>query len=339
MFDVPHVDEQRFTLSLDVPDLGDWQVGAIVGSSGRGKTLLARKLFPQSYCTPQEWSGLCLLDDFPTPMTPAEITEALTSVGLSSPPVWLRPHRVLSVGQQHRADLARALCQTDEVVYDEFTSVVDRTVAVALSTAVAKHVRRVPTRRFVAVSCHRDILPWLQPDWTIDLDTGQFSRECLQRPVIGLRLRGGTREAWPLFRGHHYLSADLSPICRIYLAYVDLAGVERVAGFLAVMPLYGHRGWWHGHRAVVLPDYQGLGVGTRMIEAMAQGLWDTDSARFRWTGSAPGLVSHCRRHPEKWRLARPPSHTAPVVLDGRDRRVRDGSARLTTNWVYLPSGR
>ena len=48
-------------------------------------------------------------------------------VGLGDVPTWLRPYRVLSTGQQFRANLARVLCEAPaRVVIDEFTSVVDR---------------------------------------------------------------------------------------------------------------------------------------------------------------------------------------------------------------------
>jgi ABC-type Mn2+/Zn2+ transport system ATPase subunit len=73
-----------------------------------------------------------------------------------------------------RCDLAYALLQGEElVVYDEFTSVVNRQVAKASSFAISKCVRR-NGKKFVAVSCHDDIIEWLQPDWIYNTDTQRF---------------------------------------------------------------------------------------------------------------------------------------------------------------------
>ena len=41
----------------------------------------------------------------------------------------------------------------------------------------------------VLASCHRDIVEWLQPDWTIDTDSGTFttgrSARRTWRPLVG----------------------------------------------------------------------------------------------------------------------------------------------------------
>ena len=118
----------------------------------------------------------------------------LTAVGFSSPPAWVKPYRVLSQGEQFRCDLARALLTGKRrVVFDEFTSVVDRTVARIGSAAVAKAVRRsgagvspantssaailVARKQFVAVTCHYDVAEWLEPDWVLDMADRTEKRE------------------------------------------------------------------------------------------------------------------------------------------------------------------
>ena len=71
-----------------------------------------------------------------------------------------------------RVDLARALLEKNFVVFDEFTSVVDRQVAQTACLAIQKAVKRA-NKKFIAVSCHYDILDWLQPDWVFDTNTMQ----------------------------------------------------------------------------------------------------------------------------------------------------------------------
>ena len=88
-----------------------------------------------------------------------EITGLFTAVGFSSPPSWIKPYHVLSNGEQFRCDLAAgAVRRTDRetraaargpplVVFDEFTSVVDRNVARVVSAAIAKaHAQRADRR-------------------------------------------------------------------------------------------------------------------------------------------------------------------------------------------------
>ena len=61
-------------------------------------------------------------------------------------------------------DLARRLLEVkgDLIRVDEFTSVVDRQVAQIGSHAVQKHVRE-NRKKFVAVTCHYDVVEWLHP--------------------------------------------------------------------------------------------------------------------------------------------------------------------------------
>src|SRR5260221_360231 len=81
-------------------------------------------------------------------------------------------------------------------VCDDFTSVVDRTVAKIGSHAVAKAVR-ARGLKFVAVSCHEDIIDWLQPDWVYRPDANSFAWRSLQRrPTLDIELVRTTASAW-----------------------------------------------------------------------------------------------------------------------------------------------
>lgn len=338
MFDLPAHSESEFRIRVDMPiEDKPWKLGLITGASGTGKSTVARDRF--TMVNHHSWEAPSLVDDFPAHMTPTEITNLLVSVGLSSSPAWLRPYRVLSTGQQFRADLARTLAEQDDgqpVAIDEFTSTVDRTVAKSVSVALAKHVRRNPNP-LVLVSCHKDIIEWLQPDWVCDLDRAEFTWGTVQpRPRVTLAIREGTSQAWPLFRGHHYLSGDLSPAARVFLGYVQLGDDdERLAGFFSILPVMGHTGWRRGHRTVILPDFQGLGIGNRLIETVAEQLWQRERIRFRATTSAPGLVQHRLRRPEMWRLAQAPAMKANTSTKGK-LRGKTSAGRLTTSWVYIP---
>jgi ABC-type ATPase with predicted acetyltransferase domain len=106
-----------------------------------------------------------------------EITKALCNVGFASPPDWLKAYEHLSQGEKMRVDIARALClQQQLIVFDEFTSVVDREIAKVSAYAIAKAVRRTG-KQFIAVTCHYDVLDWLEPDWVFCTDDMSFSKK------------------------------------------------------------------------------------------------------------------------------------------------------------------
>ncbi len=113
-----------------------------------------------------------------------EITKALSSVGFASPPDWLKSYNCLSQGEKMRIDIARALCLDKPlIVFDEFTSVVDREIAKVSAYAISKAVRR-SKKKFIAVTCHYDVVDWLAPDWVFCTDTMEFDRKKEQgRPL------------------------------------------------------------------------------------------------------------------------------------------------------------
>jgi hypothetical protein len=104
---------------------------------------------------------------------PDDAINKLGSVGLNSVPSWYKPYQVLSNGEKFRADLARKV--KSGAVIDEFTSVVDRVVAKAASVSLSRYVKNNDIENVVISTCHHDILDWLEPDWVIDTDTGEFT--------------------------------------------------------------------------------------------------------------------------------------------------------------------
>ena len=154
-----------------MPD--EWCIGVIVGRSGTGKTTIARHVFGDDYCRGFSYKAQSVIDDMLTGVSMDAVEKTLYSVGFSSVPSWLKPYAVLSEGEKMRCDLARALLEKDTVVFDEFTSVVDRTVAKNACIAINNALHQNSAKKFVAVTCHRDILDWLQPDWVFDTDAMQ----------------------------------------------------------------------------------------------------------------------------------------------------------------------
>ncbi len=258
--------EECFEGDIDLEK--EWQIGVIVGKSGTGKSTISRELFGQYIFTPK-YKAACVIDDFPkTTGGDTEIFNILSSVGFSSPPSWLKPYGVLSNGEKMRVDLARAICENREIiVFDEYTSVVDREVAQLGSLALSKTIRK-QKKKFIAVTCHFDVIDWLNPDWIFNTDTMQYqyTRGLVQRPKIKLEVYE-TRGFWEIFRRYHYLTHSLSKTAKQYVAFVK----DKPVSFISFINMQHQVGSLRRvHRMVTLPDYQGLGIGKKLLNMTAK---------------------------------------------------------------------
>lgn len=161
---------EHFEGNIQIPK--EWNIGLIVGGSGTGKTTIANELFKDNIITEFNWNNKSVLDNMPSNIETKDIEKMFYSVGFGSVPSWLKPYKVLSNGEKMRVDLARALLEKDFIVFDEFTSVVDRQVAQTACIAINKAIKGT-NKKFIAISCHKDIIEWLQPDWIFDTDKMQ----------------------------------------------------------------------------------------------------------------------------------------------------------------------
>ena len=147
----------------------EWHIGLIVGSSGSGKSTIAKTLGLHTNLRP-ETRHASIIDDMPAASSIQEITDVFTHLGFSSIPNWLKPYSALSTGEKMRADLAYTILSQDtDPAFDEYTSVVDREVAENISIALHKAILHT-NKQIILISCHRDVIPWLQPDWIYDTD-------------------------------------------------------------------------------------------------------------------------------------------------------------------------
>jgi ABC-type dipeptide/oligopeptide/nickel transport system ATPase subunit/GNAT superfamily N-acetyltransferase len=302
MFDAPVGDKCRLEWKIDFPiEEQPWNVGLVVGPSGSGKSTIMRSVWGE----PPElsWTAGSVVDDFKKGIPIGDIAAACQAVGFNTIPAWMRPQSVLSNGEKFRVDLARRLLELpDPIVVDEFTSVVDRQVAQIGCHAVQKHVRR-SKRQFVGVSCHYDIIDWLQPDWVLDMATRTFTRRLLrQRPSVDVVVGRVPYAAWELFAPFHYLTAELNKAARCF----GLWAGGRLAAFAGVLyrphprvgDIYGLS------RVVTLPDWQGLGLAFVMVDQIAAA-YKALGKRFHTYPAHPSLVRSFDASP-KWKLESKP---------------------------------
>ena len=185
---IEHSNEQ-FNGCIELPE--KWNIGLIVGASGTGKTTIAKEIFNDCFVNNFEYTHKSVIDDMPKNVSIDEIEKMFYSVGFGSVPSWLKPYNVLSNGEKMRVDLARALLEKDKICFDEFTSVVDRNVAQTACIAINKAIKK-QNKQFIAISCHYDIIEWLQPDWIFDTNKMQMvftiahdQKKYLQSRVVG----------------------------------------------------------------------------------------------------------------------------------------------------------
>lgn len=160
--------------NIDIPS--DWNIGVIYGASGSGKTTLAKHLFGNDIFNSEMNEDLPIINQFPQEMSYEDCAKNLSGIGLTSVVCWVRPVKTLSNGQKSRAEAALLMSMNKEiVVIDEWTSVVDRTVAKVMSHCVQKHARK-NNKKIIILSCHQDIIDWVKPDWMIDCNDQLFKK-------------------------------------------------------------------------------------------------------------------------------------------------------------------
>lgn len=262
----------NFDLEIEADLSGEWNIGVVVGPSGSGKTSIGKIIFNgenKIYDYTKGWDADKPIIDCIAPDGDFnDVTGALANVGLGSVPSWLRPFHVLSNGEQFRAGLARCICEKpQEIVIDEFTSVIDRQIAKIGSQAFQKSWRRNnPTGKVVLLTPHYDIVDWIQPDWVIDTKEKSFTRGLLrQRPKIDLTIWKVNSSYWRYYKPHYYLDLPMPIAAEYFIGTVD----GELACHMAVSPMF-QVGGYRGTRLVTMPEWQGAGVGTRFLNFVAE---------------------------------------------------------------------
>lgn len=281
-YDIQNRDKTEITIPYDLEDAKHfkWNIGVIYGNSGSGKTTILKKLGKITECSFDPDKPLISNFDW---LEPKDATMLLTSIGLSSVPTWLRPFKLLSNGEQYRAELAYKVGKENGnkvILVDEYTSVVDRDVAKAMSFALQKYVRK-NNKRIVLSSCHSDIMEWLMPDWTCSpqkggaLERGDWLRQ--GRPKIELQVSRTESGTWDFFKKHHYLTEN----CSKGFAHLLFEWNNKPVGICVykAQPTGAVPNGYGLSRVVVLPDFQGMGIGSKISEFTA-GLMINNGKRF-----------------------------------------------------------
>lgn len=171
-----HIVTEVPMINLDELTTFSWNIGLICGNSGSGKSTVLNSIGSQSI--PTYDMDKAIISQFPH-MEESEVCDLLSSVGLSSVPVWMHKPNELSNGEKARLDICWILANAKEgetILIDEFSSVINRDCAKSLSFALQRYARK-KNLIIILASCHFDIIEWLNPDWIFNLNK-QVDGEC-----------------------------------------------------------------------------------------------------------------------------------------------------------------
>ena len=283
--------------TVAIPELPKDGIVLIVGTSGSGKSTILRNL--GEHTQPKIEFYNTVIENFSSPERGEEL---LLACGLRSIPTWFRPPHTLSNGEHHRFEMAMCLDQGISTI-DEFTSVVDRDTAKSLALSIRTfYNRRGTIEPLYIASCHRDIIDWLDPEWVYDTDLQKLDNRRApfrmgSRPELVLTIKGTSPEMWRYFSKYHYLDTSMS---RSVHCYVLLLGNKPI-GFHAAIHSTNRdiHSYWRGHRTVVLPEFQGMGIGTAFSDTIAE-MYVSKGMRYFSKTAHPSFGEHREKSP-LWR--------------------------------------
>jgi len=280
-----------------IPELPTDGIVLIVGTSGSGKSTILNTLGNSSQIqfNPQ----VNVIENFSTAERGEEL---LLACGLRTIPAWFRTPNTLSNGEHHRFVMALCLDQGINAI-DEFTSVVDRDTAKSLALSIRKYYdRRGTTDPLYIASCHRDIVEWLDPDYVYDtdlcvLENRRSPHRLGTRPNLALTIKSTSVHYWKYFSRFHYLDTAISKSAHYYVLLLD----DKPIGFHAAIHSTNRdiHSYWRGHRTVILPEFQGMGIGTAFSDAIAE-IYVSRGLRYFSKTAHPSFGEH-RENSPLWR--------------------------------------
>ena len=280
-----------------IPELPTDGIVLIVGTSGSGKSTILNTLGNSSQI--QFNPSTTVIENFSTAERGEEL---LLACGLRTIPAWFRTPNTLSNGEHHRFVMALCLDQGINTI-DEFTSVVDRDTAKSLAYSVRQYYDKSSrTDPLYIASCHRDIVEWLDPDYIYDTDMQELSARRslhlrLGRPELTLTIRSSSADYWKYFSRFHYLDSALSKSAHYYVLLLG----DKPIGFHAAIHSTNRdiHSYWRGHRTVILPEFQGMGIGTAFSDAIAE-IYVSKGLRYFSKTAHPSFGEHREKSP-LWR--------------------------------------
>lgn len=128
-----------------------------------------------------------------------------------------------------------------------------------------------------------------------------------------------------MFAKYHYLDCSHNNAAHVFIATVN----EVVCAFCSVInyPGRNRKDTRHVHRLVVLPEYQGIGIGTRLLNFIGQHYLKM-KLQFRIVTSNPALIYSLKKQ-TNWICVRKEFMRPDKILGNANRN------RMITGWRRL----
>lgn len=113
---------------------------------------------------------------------------------------------------------------------------------------------------------------------------------------------------------------------------------NNIVGFCSVLP-FPHpklKNYYRGHRTVILPDYQGIGLGHLLSNETAE-ILKKDGKFFISTSSNPAFINS-RKNDEKWiitRIGRTSIGSKNAVINNKNKKGSTSFNRITVSFKYV----
>ena len=135
-------------------------------------------------------------------------------------------------------------------------------------------------------------------------------------------------------RNYHYLNGSLPATARCYVAVYQ----DKPIAFIAVASVRMKAKYYRVSRLVVLPDYQGIGVGKRLLNFIAELYTFQTKVPFYVLTSNPQII---RGNMENWKIARF-GHASRGKGNTRiNKEIRNSLSRkrITVSMQYVPGAK
>jgi GNAT superfamily N-acetyltransferase len=162
-----------------------------------------------------------------------------------------------------------------------------------------------------------------------DVNKNEFSKEYRRRPKIELNIRKAQQSEWKIFKDYHYLSSTHNTAAHKYICEIN----NEIVGWCSVLhfPHPKVKNMKKIHRIVILPDYQGLGIGNIFLNEIAK-MYKNDKFRVTITTSTPSFIGSLSNS-KLWVMTRKPCR---VKKNGKGSTMRSASTdRLTASFEFI----
>ena len=101
-----------------------------------------------------------------------------------------------------------------------------------------------------------------------------------------------------MFKKYHYLDHKLHNAAQQFVGVIN----GELVAHTGIIQFPMRKGWKRVHRLVVLPDYQGIGIGTEFIDEVSE-IYKNEGFKMNLTTTTPALI-HALKRSQKWSLFR-----------------------------------